>query len=134
MLKELAVTRFRFTCAHCEHNWTVDYDVQHVEDGHGQAWDYYSLSGSPVTAPTAPGVVRCAACGAHRVHVELIATRDIPLVEPADCLRGPAALAEPATPGQRAARRSAPLLAGDQTSDSPGARDPAMPAPSTGSE
>jgi len=64
MLKELAVTRFRFTCAHCGHNWTVDYDVQHVEDGHGQAWDYYSLNGSPVTAPTAPGVVRCPACGA----------------------------------------------------------------------
>lgn len=131
MLKELAVTRFRFGCAHCGHGWTVDYEVQHVEDGHGHTWDYYSLNGSPVTAPTAPGVVRCAACGAIPVHVDLIATRQIPLVGTAGSSAGPTELAEPATPEQQAARRNAPLLDGDQTSDATGVHTHATPAPST---
>jgi hypothetical protein len=45
LLKEVAVERYRFTCAGCGHVWSADYDVQHVEDGHGLTWEYYSLNG-----------------------------------------------------------------------------------------
>lgn len=81
-LRELSVERFRFTCTGCGHAWLVDYDVQHVDDGHGTAWDCYSRSGHRVTAPTARGVVCCSRCGSGRVHVELIATRPVPAPEP----------------------------------------------------
>jgi hypothetical protein len=116
VLKELTVTRFRFGCTHCQQSWTADYDVQHVEDGHGHAWDYYSLNGSPVPPPTAPGEVWCPGCGASRVHIELIAARPIPLAQP------PAAPGESTVPRERAdaeqlaARRTAPLLVGDEPS------------------
>ena len=39
--RELLVEDFLFTCAHCAHAWTVEYDVQHVEDGHGHECDYF---------------------------------------------------------------------------------------------
>lgn len=114
VLKELTVTRFRFRCAHCGRSWTADYDVQHVEDGHGHAWDYYSLNGSPVTAPTASGVVCCPDCGASRVHVELIAARPIPLAQAPAAGEEATVPRQPADAGQQAARRRAPLLAGDR--------------------
>ena len=38
--RELLVEDFLFTCAHCAHAWTVEYHVQHVEDGHGHECDY----------------------------------------------------------------------------------------------
>ena len=75
MLKEIAVERYRFTCAGCGHAWSTDYDVQHVEDGHGLTWEYYSLNGIPVPSPTAPGTLSCPCCGATWIHFELIATR-----------------------------------------------------------
>ncbi len=120
MLKELAVTRYRFGCPHCGQTWTADYDVQHVEDGHGHAWDYYSLNGSPVTAPTAPGVVCCPDCGASRLHIELIATRPIPVVQSPAAAEESTVPRQPAGAEQQAARRAAPLLTGDDPGDEPG--------------
>jgi len=76
MLRNLSLDRFRFGCPCCGHDWTVDYQVQHVDDGHGVALDCYSLRERPVTAPTARGVVCCPRCGAGPVHVELIATQE----------------------------------------------------------
>lgn len=122
MLRELAVGRFRFACSGCGHVWNTDYDVQHVEDGHGIVWEYYSLNGIiPVTAPTAPDSVSCPRCGATWVRVELLAVREIPLAEPT------AGQANPQRPRQRvdsawqATRREAPLLGGEQpaTTESP---------------
>lgn len=75
MFRELTVDSFRFNCACCGNEWAADYDVTHVDDGHGVALDCYSLQGRPITAPTARGVVCCPACGASRVHVELVAAR-----------------------------------------------------------
>lgn len=87
MLRERTFNRFRFGCALCGHSWTVDYEVQHSDDGHGLEFDSYSLHGCPVTAPTARGVVRCPQCDASPVHVELVWTRT---VAPVDSLRPPA--------------------------------------------
>lgn len=114
MLKEVAVERYRFTCAGCGHTWSADYDVQHVEDGHGLTWEYYSLNGIPVPSPTARGTLSCPRCGATWIHVQLVAVRPVPLAEPED------GRADPDRPRQRldaerqTARRQAPLLSGEQ--------------------
>jgi hypothetical protein len=114
LLRELAVERYRFTCAGCGNSWTADYDVQHVEDGHGLLWEYHSLNGVPVPAPTAPGSLMCPRCGATWIHVQLVAVRPVPLAEPA------ADQADPGRPrrrwdaGRQAARRQAPLLSDEQ--------------------
>ncbi|MGY1762388.1 hypothetical protein ACI79G_15895 [Geodermatophilus sp. SYSU D00779] len=116
MLKEMAVERYRFTCGGCGHTWSTDYDVQHVEDGHGLTWEYHSLNGIPVPSPTAPGSLSCPRCGATWIHFQLVAVRTVPLAEPAG---GPA---DPGRPRQRvdaqrqAARRQAALLPGEQSS------------------
>ena len=81
VLKQLAVERFRFSCRGCGHAWSDEYDVQHIEDGHGVTWEYYSLGGVPVTAPTAPGSVDCPRCGASGVIHQLLAVREIPLAD-----------------------------------------------------
>lgn len=66
-----------------------------------------------MTAPTAPGVVCCPDCGASRVHVELIAARPIPVAQPSAAAAESTVPREPADAQQQAARREAPLLAGD---------------------
>lgn len=111
MLKELAVERFRFSCAHCGHSWLTDYDVQHVEDGHGQTWEYYALNGVPVPVPTAAGSVTCPRCRATRLYVELVAAREIPLARSEEESARPR---QPVDADRRAARRQAPLLRGEQ--------------------
>src|SRR3954465_2100860 len=95
MLKDVAVERYRFTCAGCGHAWSTDYDVQHVEDGHGLTWEYYSLNGIPVPSPTAPEPPSGRRGGAPGIHFELIAARTVPLAEPAE------GQADPARPRQR---------------------------------
>lgn len=78
MLKEPALEQFRFTCAGCEHVWSGEYEVQHVEDGHGHECAYYLIMGVPAPAPTGRGGLCCPRCGAVWVHVELLARRDLP--------------------------------------------------------
>jgi hypothetical protein len=114
MLKELAVERYRFTCAGCGHSWTADYDIQHVEDGHGLTWEYYSLNGIPVPAPTAPGTLMCSRCGATGIRFQLVGVRRVPLAEPADGQADPDRLRQRLDPDRQAARRQAPLLSGEQ--------------------
>ena len=116
MLTEVAVERYRFTCAGCGHAWQADYDVQHVEDGHGLTWEYHALDGIPVPSPTAPGSLMCPRCGATWIHFQLVAVRTVPLAEPTHGHADP----DPPRPRQRldterqAARRQAPLLSGEQ--------------------
>ena len=83
MLQDVAVEQYRFTCAGCGHVWSADYDVQHVDDGHGLTWERHSRDGIPVPSPTAPGSQICPSCGATWIHVELVAVRSVPLAEPA---------------------------------------------------
>jgi hypothetical protein len=78
VLVEASVDRFLFACRRCAYRWEVDYRVRHVDDGHGWSWDCYSRDGCRVTAPTAPGVVRCPGCEGHAVRVEFLSTRDDP--------------------------------------------------------
>lgn len=64
MLRELSQARITFVCGHCEHEWTVDYEIRHVEDGHGHSADYYARNGLPAVSPLATGGVSCPRCGA----------------------------------------------------------------------
>ncbi|HEX5495656.1 MAG TPA: hypothetical protein VFX70_13885 [Mycobacteriales bacterium] len=72
--------RLAFTCGGCGQSWSADYDVQHVEDGHGHDRDYYFLNGVPCPDPTGPGAVLCPGCGRAHVTVELTARRASPAV------------------------------------------------------
>lgn len=65
MRTESYVERYAFTCVHCHHRWTVDYEVRHVEDGRGHEHDYYSRDGLPVVSPFVPGGPCCPLCGAQ---------------------------------------------------------------------
>ncbi len=114
LLKEIAVERHRFTCAGCAHVWTTDYDVQHVEDGHGLTWEYHSLNGIPVPSPTAPGSLSCPRCGATWIHVQIVAVRTVPLAEPAEGQTEPARPREQVDADRQVAREEAALLRGDQ--------------------
>ncbi len=98
MLKEVAVERYRFTCAGCAHVWPTDYDVQHVEDGHGLTWKYHSLNGIPVPSPAARGSLSCPRCGATWIHVELVAVRTVPLAEASGGRTDPARPVSRSTP------------------------------------
>lgn len=130
MLKEVAVERYRFTCPGCGHAWSTDYDVQHVEDGHGLTWEYYSLNGIPVESPTARGSLSCPHCGATWIHFELDAVRTVPLVEPAEGHRGPARPRQRLDTERQAVREQARLLRGDQpNTDAPSSAGPGPAAP-----
>ena len=65
--KLVSAERFTFTCRACEHAWSLDYGVRHVEDGHGHEHDYYLRDGLPVVNPAAHGAVVCPRCGRDRV-------------------------------------------------------------------
>ena len=108
MHTELAVERYEFSCPHCGARWISDYDVQHVTSHDGGTWQYYSLNGIPVPAPTGHGCVTCRACGATHLYASLIARRDIPLPAP-----GHHHLRQRLTGTDRARNASAPLLRGD---------------------
>ncbi|SOC53692.1 hypothetical protein SAMN05660748_0025 [Blastococcus aggregatus] len=114
MLKEVAVERYRFTCAGCGHTWSTDYDVQHVEDGHGLTWEYYSLNGIPVPSPTAHGSLSCPHCGATWIHFQLDAVRTVPLVALADDQANAGRPRQLSDAERLVARHHAPLLSGEQ--------------------
>ncbi len=128
MLKEVAVERYRFTCAGCGHVWSTDYDAQHVEDGHGVTWEYYSLNGIPVPSPTAPGSLSCPHCGATWIHFQLVAVRTVPLADPADGQAGRSRPRQRLDAERQAVREQAALLRGEQ----PGTDQPARSGPSGG--
>jgi hypothetical protein len=79
MFRELSQTRITFVCGHCAHEWVTDYEIRHVEDGHGHSADYYARNGLPAVSPLAIGGVSCPECGAlhlaqHAVTVHLTPT------------------------------------------------------------
>jgi hypothetical protein len=78
ILKEIAVEQFTFTCGNCDYTWIVDYDVQHVEDGHGHQHDYFFCNGQPTVDPTAPVSVICPTCQTTHVRAQLTARRATP--------------------------------------------------------
>ncbi len=119
MISEVLVERFRFACHGCGHVWFTDYDLQHVEDEHGVVWEYYSLDGMPVTAPTARGSVNCPRCSAGWASVDLVAVREVPLVRSPE--EDPGRPRQPADAGRRAERDQAPRLSGE-TAPSPAER------------
>ena len=80
--RELLVEEFLFTCAHCAHAWSVEYDVQHVEDGHGHECDYFFLHQHPSADPKGPQDVTCPACHSTQVGAKLITQRAVPPVTP----------------------------------------------------
>ena len=125
MLKDVAVERYRFTCAGCGHVWSTDYDVQHVADGHGLRWEYHSLNGIPVPSPTAPGSLSCPRCGATWIHFRLVAVRNVPLAEPARSEADPARPRQRLDPERQAVRKQAALLSGDRpATDAPAQAGP----------
>lgn len=80
MIIELAVERAEFTCGHCWHQWSLDYDVQHYRDDEdGREWEYFSRDGIPVDSPYTPaGAPPCPECGRHWVG-RILARRLIPI-------------------------------------------------------
>lgn len=126
MHTELAVERYEFTCRHCGARWANDYDVQHLTTHDGATWQYYSLNGTLVPAPTGDGCVACPACGATGVYPRLAARRDIPLPTPAhDHLR------RKLIGTDRIRNAAAPLLRGDTSPAQAGAPAGAAPQQSS---
>ncbi|MFD0395601.1 hypothetical protein ACFQ3Z_40050 [Streptomyces nogalater] len=58
MITELAVERVEFTCGHCWHSWSADYDVQYYRDENGDEWEYFTRDGDGVPSPTNPRALR----------------------------------------------------------------------------
>ncbi|WP_329562860.1 hypothetical protein [Kitasatospora sp. NBC_01266] len=68
MITELAVEHVEFTCGHCWHRWTADYDVQHYQDEDGSDWENFSHSGVPTPSPySTDGAPACPRCHRHWV-------------------------------------------------------------------
>jgi len=113
VIKEISVERLSFTCAGCGNSWIADYDVQHIDDGHGHERDYFFHDSLPCVDPTARGVTICPRCSRDSVIVRLIARRASPAVTTPD----PQHPGEVPTPARTADRSQAPPLSGTQTPD-----------------
>ena len=115
MITELALERVEFTCGHCWHQWSIDYDVQHYRDDDGNDWEYFYRDGIAAPSPYASeGAVPCPECGRHWVG-HIVARREIPMP--------PGLRTTPRQPisdvaGHRPERHSAPPL-GAQAHDQP---------------
>lgn len=80
MITELAVERVEFTCGHCWHPWSADYDVLHYRDEDGADWEYFSRDGNPVPAPySVEGAPACPQCHSGHWVGHLAARRLVPL-------------------------------------------------------
>lgn len=79
MITELAVERVEFTCGHCWHKWSADYDVRYYRDENGDEWEYFTRDGQGVPSPYDPeGASACPICGCRRVG-RLTARRPVPV-------------------------------------------------------
>lgn len=109
ILREVSVEQLRFTCGGCGQAWSVDYDVQHVEDGHGHDRDYYFHDGRLTPDPTSPGEVMCPRCGRTAlIAVKVTARRATPVItNTADGDLGTSPDVD-----RQTERRNAPLLRG----------------------
>lgn len=113
ILKELSVERFTFNCAVCRHSWSVDYDVQHVEDGRGHQHDYYFRDSLPATDPGVPRPATCPACGDLRVQAARLSARR---VTPSVTLDPSAGTSSAPSAARTQARDQVPPLPGTHTS------------------
>jgi hypothetical protein len=78
VMMELAVERVEVTCGHCWHQWSVDYDVQHYRDDHGNESEYFYRDGVAAPSPySAEGALPCPECGRHWVG-HLVDRRESP--------------------------------------------------------
>lgn len=104
ILRETSFDRFIFTCTGCDHVWDVDYDVQHVEDGHGHERDYFFRDQLHCPDPTGLGQTVCPDCGRSAV------TAHVSSRQASSAIPGKA----PENPGEMPApvRSTIPVLAG----------------------
>ncbi|MDH6125668.1 hypothetical protein [Kitasatospora sp. GP82] len=110
MITELAVERVEFTCGHCWHSWSADYDVQHYRDEEGNDWEYFSHDGIPVASPYSPdGAPACPGCHRHWVG-HLTARRLVPLPDEEPTRPRTGVIGDPAQ--HRPERHAAPQLSG----------------------
>ncbi|MET3175740.1 UNVERIFIED_ORG: hypothetical protein ABIB52_003609 [Arthrobacter sp. UYCu721] len=108
ILRENSFDQFVFNCTGCGHAWGADYDVQHVEDGHGHERDYFFRYGLHCSDPTGLGETMCPHCGRASVLAHLSARQASPAVTD----EAPEMPAEIPAPARTAARATAPLLSG----------------------
>jgi hypothetical protein len=106
VITELAVERVEFTCGHCWHRWSADYDVQRYVDDRGREWESFYRDNVGVASPYTPeGAPPCPHC-ARRWVGRLVARRPVPLPGGPDVPRSRV----PDTGEHRPERHSAPLL------------------------
>ncbi|WP_051970710.1 hypothetical protein [Kitasatospora azatica] len=68
MITERAVEHVEFTCGHCWHQWSADYEVQHYRDEDGSDWENFSHDGVPAGSPySTEGAPACPECHRHWV-------------------------------------------------------------------
>jgi len=61
IVKEITVERFALFCRGCSRSWTEDYQIHHVQDGHGHDSEYYFYNGLPTLNPLAERLI-CPTC------------------------------------------------------------------------
>jgi hypothetical protein len=107
VITELALERVEFTCGHCWHRWSIDYDVQHYRDDNGNEWEYFYRDGVATISPYASeGALPCPECGRHWVG-HIVARREIPTA-PGSRSTPRQRISDAA--GHRRERRDVPLL------------------------
>jgi len=90
MITELAVERVEFTCGHCWHGWSAEYDVLRHRDEDGTEHEQFSRDGIPVASPySADGAPACPSCHRHWVG-HLADRRVVPIPEGAAAAEPPA--------------------------------------------
>jgi hypothetical protein len=107
ILKENSFERFIFNCTGCDHAWVADYDIQHVEDGHGHERDYFFRAQVHCPDPTGLGETTCPCCG----RASILALRSARPTDRAVTNEAAEGQVEIATPDHATAQASAPLLA-----------------------
>lgn len=69
---------YRFTCRHCQHTWSTEYQVRYATDCEGSQWTVYCRNGASTESPTADAIM-CPSCHHTGVHAHLTARHDLPL-------------------------------------------------------
>jgi ribosomal protein S27AE len=106
ILKENSLERFNFVCTRCDHAWVADYDVQHVEDGHGHERDYFFRAQLHCPDPTGLGETTCPRCG----RASILASRSTQSTHQAVANKAPERQVETTAPDYATAQVSAALL------------------------
>ncbi|HVV12063.1 hypothetical protein [Amycolatopsis sp.] len=81
MICEYGMETYRFTCHHCDHTWTIEYQVRYATDSEGSPWTFHYREGSPAASPVA-GTIVCDHCRHTHVGAHLDARRYLPARQP----------------------------------------------------